>query len=447
MTRTSVRLFVCLLPICCVLPMMAQQSVGADSVVPALVKFTGTLNDVDGKPLIGTVGVTFLLYKEQSGGAPLWMETQNVRAEKNGHYSVMLGSATSHGIPPGAFAVGEARWLAVQPSGQAEQARVVLASVPYALKALDAETLGGKPLSAFQLAPPSGDAGSPGSKAQPQAAKTITCSSGTACKKGFVPVFNSTGGAATVSDSLITQSGSTVAVGGSVSASGDMNASGNVGASTVTTAALTGGVNSTMAGTGNGIAAVEGSATATGAAGFTFGVIGQSASDNGRGVFGLAPGASGVGVIGETTGSSGIGVTGKTLNGLGWAFSASGNAQQNRSGGGWAKALVSVHGSGAPYTITHCYNSTLPGSTATTPPCGFNLIEAAYAQYNIDFGFEVDDRFWSVSAVPYYTGGDNGAIIANAWVSALVLGNTVLQVDLYTDGGSRQTTDFTVVIF
>ena len=127
MTRTSVRLPVCLLLICCALPLMAQQSASADNVVPAMVKFTGTLNDVDGKPLTGTVGVTFLLYKEQSGGAPLWMETQNVKADKNGHYSVMLGSATSHGMPQEAFAVGEARWLAVQPSGQAEQARVALA--------------------------------------------------------------------------------------------------------------------------------------------------------------------------------------------------------------------------------------------------------------------------------------------------------------------------------
>ena len=91
--------------------MMAQRA-ARDSVVPDMVKFTSTLNDINGKPLTGTVGVTFLLYKEQTGGAPLWMETQNVQADKNGHYSVLLGSATSHGLPAEAFAVGEARWLA-----------------------------------------------------------------------------------------------------------------------------------------------------------------------------------------------------------------------------------------------------------------------------------------------------------------------------------------------
>jgi hypothetical protein len=300
----------------------------------------------------------------------------------------------------------------------------------------------------------------------PSAAQNdIVCSSATACKTGSVPLFASDGGSAQVRDSIMTQSGGAVKIAGgarttgNITAGGDLdaagnvnatnvNATGNIGASTVTTTDLTGGVASTLTGTGNSIAAVQGSATATGAAGFTFGVIGQSASDKGRGVFGLAPGATGVGVIGETTGSSGIGVVGKTLNGQGWAFSASGNSSQDRGSGGWAKAMVSVNGAAPPYKILHCFNSTLPGSTATTPPCGFNLIEVAYAQFHIDFGFEVDDRFWSVSVVPAIVGGDNGAMIADASASAEDFGtNTQLEVDMYTGGGSRQSTNFTVVVY
>lgn len=180
-----------------------------------------------------------------------------------------------------------------------------------------------------------------------------------------------------------------------VTAGGNVTAAGNVGASTVTTNTSSGGVNSTMTGTGNGVGAIEGSATATGAAGFTFGVIGQSASDLGRGVFGLAPGAQGVGVIGETTGSSGIGVVGKTLNGQGLAFAATGNVQQDRTSGGWAKAMLFVNTAQAPYTIVRCFNSSLMGTAATTPPCGFNLIEVESGVFNIDMGFEVDDRFVS----------------------------------------------------
>src|SRR5205807_2492999 len=127
--------------------------------------------------------------------------------------------------------------------------------------------------------------------------------------------------------------------------------------------------------------------------------------------------------------------------------SATGNAQQDRGSGGWAKALVSVHGSSTPYTIIHCYNSTLPGSSATTPPCGFNLIERAFARYDIDFGFEVDDRFYSVSAEPFFVSGNNGAIIADAWSSTVLGSNSMLEVDLYTDGGDYQTTNFTVVVY
>src|SRR5439155_26388127 len=61
---------------------------------------------------------------------------------------------------------GEARWPGVGVGNLPESAqggRVLLVSVPYALKALDAETLGGKPASAFMLAPTcSGDVSSPG---------------------------------------------------------------------------------------------------------------------------------------------------------------------------------------------------------------------------------------------------------------------------------------------
>jgi trimeric autotransporter adhesin len=435
----------------------AQQSVSLPSTgVPRLVNFSGKAVDAQGKTITGIAGVTFAIYADQFDGAPLWMETQNVQGDAKGNYTVQLGSTKPEGLPLDLFLSGEARWLGARINDNAEQPRVLLLSVPYALKAADAETLGGKPASAFMAAPVSG-AGEAGPQAA-QAANTIVCSSGTACKTGFVPLFSSNGGSAAVKDSILSQSGTamtivgtasatgTISSGGDLDASGNVNANGNVGASTVTTVALTGGVNSTLTGTGNSIAAVEGSATATGAAGFTFGVIGQSASANGRGVFGLAPGASGVGVIGETTGSTGIGVTGKTLNGQGWAFSATGNAQQDRGSGGWAKALVTVNGGSPPYTILRCFNSTLPGSIASVPPCGFNLLEQQYAVFNIDFGFEVDDRFWSVSAEGYFVGGDNGAIIANAYAAPAGF-KTMLQVATYTDSGNYQGTTFTVVIF
>ena len=54
--------------------------------------------------------------------------------------------------------------------------------------------------------------------AQSPPANTITCASGTACKKLYIPVFNSNGGAATVKDSLMHQSSGVVDVAGGVSA-------------------------------------------------------------------------------------------------------------------------------------------------------------------------------------------------------------------------------------
>jgi trimeric autotransporter adhesin len=143
-----------------VLSLAAQTSgSGPASVsVPPLVNFGGVLTDVNGKPLASTVGMTFSLYKDQQGGAPLWLETQNVKPNSSGHYTVTLGSTSSQGIPANIFASGEARWLGAQVQGQAEQPRVLLVSVPYALKAGDAETLGGKPASAFLVA--SGNAAS-----------------------------------------------------------------------------------------------------------------------------------------------------------------------------------------------------------------------------------------------------------------------------------------------
>ena len=122
------------------------------TVVPRLVNFSGTAVNAQGKPLSGTAGITFSIYKDQTDGAPLWMETQNVQADSKGNYSIQLGATKSDGLPMELFASGEARWLGVRVNGGEEQPRVMLLSVPYALKAGDAATVGGLPPSAFMLA-------------------------------------------------------------------------------------------------------------------------------------------------------------------------------------------------------------------------------------------------------------------------------------------------------
>jgi hypothetical protein len=175
MSRLKFTISALLLAACSVLPSVAQQSTVVPSsniVVPAVTKFAGILTDGNGKPISGITGVTFSLYKDEQGGATLWMETQNVTPDKNGHYSVVLGSASGHGLPSELFASGEARWLGVQPQGQNEGPRVLLVSVPYALKAADAQTLGGMPASAFLKANADGSKLSSNGPANPSYAGT-----------------------------------------------------------------------------------------------------------------------------------------------------------------------------------------------------------------------------------------------------------------------------------
>jgi hypothetical protein len=126
---------------------------GSDLSGARLIKFSGVLSSDTGQQLNGIVGVTFAIYGDREGGSPLWVENQNLQVI-NGNYIALLGATTAGGIPLDILASNETRWLGLQfqiPNSP-EQPRVMLVSVPYALKAAEAETLAGKPLSAFVLA-------------------------------------------------------------------------------------------------------------------------------------------------------------------------------------------------------------------------------------------------------------------------------------------------------
>ncbi|HEY1660426.1 MAG TPA: hypothetical protein VGG14_18885 [Candidatus Sulfotelmatobacter sp.] len=191
---------------------VVKQAVGqtpASSTVPTLVQYSGVASDINGKPLSGVRGVTFYFYKDSETSTPLWMETQNVQADSRGRYTVMLGATASQGLPKDLFATGEARWLGVQTEDQAEQPRVLLLSVPYALKAADAETIGGLPPSAFVLATAmgagssaaTGNSASSAGEAAPPPAGPVT-GTGTL---DFIPLWTST---SAIGNSSLFQSGS-----------------------------------------------------------------------------------------------------------------------------------------------------------------------------------------------------------------------------------------------
>lgn len=302
---------------CYPITLFAQPAAKTATSVPRLVKFSGALTGADGKPLTGVVGVTFSLYRDEQGGAPLWMETQNLRADQSGRYTVVLGSTNNEGIPAEAFADGQGRWLGVQAQGESESPRTLLVSVPYALKAVDAETLGGLPASAYALAGTSANgtatqgasvapAVSAKAPVMPRAAKdspqaTTVTGSGT---DGRVALWT---GSSTLGDSAIAE-----------------NSSGNLGVGAfgsdtklyLTTSETFGlyGVSSATSGVG-----IAGQATA--ASGTNWGVNGTNASTSGIGVQGVATATSGTtyGVVGisDSTGGHGVAGTGAFVSGLG----------------------------------------------------------------------------------------------------------------------------------
>ncbi len=180
----------------------------APTAVPALVPYSGTVIAGDGKTFAAESGVTFQIYKDEVGGEALWTESQTVAIDSTGHYKVQLGAANPNGLPADLFASGEARWLEVQVAGEAPQPRVLLVSVPYALKAADAATLGGLPPSAFALTRPASDAASAITPAMmPNVTSNVTTTGGTANK---VAKFS---GTSTIVNSIIYDNGTDVGIG------------------------------------------------------------------------------------------------------------------------------------------------------------------------------------------------------------------------------------------
>ena len=108
-------------------------------VVPQQVRYAGKMAARTGD----TGEADFRIYAAPEGGDPLWTEHQLVTVAEDGSYSVLLGAASPAGLPQAVFSGGAARWLGVSVDQSPEQERVLLSSVPYAMKSADAESLSG----------------------------------------------------------------------------------------------------------------------------------------------------------------------------------------------------------------------------------------------------------------------------------------------------------------
>ena len=329
--NTSLALVVCVM---LVSASFAQQA--SISTVPNLIRYGGSLKDVQGAPLaVATTGVTFAIYKQQEGGAPMWMETQNVTSDADGNYSVLLGSTTSAGLPDDLFSQQEQRWLGVQISGQAEQPRVLLVSVPYAFKAHDAETLGGISASEFALAKDVNSSSGQTAAVATQATSPASNAQAAGQKgAGSPPPTGPT-------DFTGSNTSQIVAVAQSGTGAG-LNASAPSKALVGTATAATGtsyGVEGSLSGTGG--AAVLGNATA--GTGSAYGIEGRSSSTSGIGVRGMALATSGQtygvsGYVASAAGTAGVfnNVAGGEIitgqNGATVMFSVDGSGNVNSAG-------------------------------------------------------------------------------------------------------------------
>ena len=98
------------------------------SVPSLMIPYRGVMTDASGAPLVGLVSAIFALYQEPSGGVPLWVDIKTVRADATGGYVVLLGGTTE--FPADLFTTDLARWLGVQPDGEAETPRTKFTGGP-----------------------------------------------------------------------------------------------------------------------------------------------------------------------------------------------------------------------------------------------------------------------------------------------------------------------------
>jgi len=350
----------------CVQPAPAQDKPQAP---PRLVTFWGVAANPDGKPNAGVAGVTFALYKDEQGGAPLWMETQNVPLDAAGGYTAQIGATHPDGLPMDLFGPGQARWLEVQVDGQPAAQRGLLASVPYALKAVDAQTLGGLPASAFALAgTPAAAPGysaltGPAKSAKPDAGPDLT---GTGTANYLAYWSNST----TLGSAALYQTAGKVGLGtitpGTQLEVDSATESAILGNATASTGAFNGVGGQTASASGSGVSGLNTNAAGgngvTGASnatsGYANGVYGQTASVGGSGVWGQNVATTGyaVAVTGQTASPGGIGVVGMNnattggngVNGIANATSgfANGVFGQSSSPGGNGVVGYSTAGTG-----------------------------------------------------------------------------------------------------
>jgi hypothetical protein len=121
-----------------------------------------------------------------------------------------------------------------------------------------------------------------------------------------------------------------------------------------------------------------------------------------------------------------------------------GNAIQDRASSGWVKAMIYIDDT---RSIIRCYNSTLAGVAATTTPCGFSRRNEPTSASSdlVDFGFRVNDRFWSATADSF---GTFAVVKAACAISDCGLYDEQdLRVDRFRHDGVSGSTGYMLIVY
>jgi hypothetical protein len=108
--------------------------------VPGQINFQGLLLDDQGAPVTGNVAMTFTLFDADTAGSSLWTESHPSVGVLDGVYEVALGSVSPLSA---SLLAGGSVYLEFVVDGETLTPRQRLLAVPYALRANEAESLGG----------------------------------------------------------------------------------------------------------------------------------------------------------------------------------------------------------------------------------------------------------------------------------------------------------------
>jgi len=141
----------------------------------------------------------------------------------------------------------------------------------------------------------------------------------------------------------------------------------------------------------------------------------------------------------DTTGNVGIGTTTPRAT-----LDVAGNAVQDRDKGGMVKAMLYVDGTLVNPTILRCYNGATGESTGN---CGFTVSRTARGTYEISFGFQVSDRFISLTPklgnLPVI---GLGPIPMGANFTFNIQDNTILRVQTFYSAGAQSLEEGTFMV-